>query len=172
MAYIVEDGTIVTDANGYASLDFIRAYALDRGVALSADDTVLTPLAFKAMDYLLQYDARWKGVQTSPGVQALAWPRTDVYFGDVLWASDAMPKALLQAQAALCVEQSNGVDIMPTTTTEREKFVIEDTTGPLTTKWSEAVALATQSTPTLRGVDTLLSALLINGNTLTRAYRV
>lgn len=177
MAYVVEDGTGTNPlANGYAPLDQIRDYALARGVALSDDDDALSILAIKAMDYLAQYCDRWQG-EVLLSTQPLDWPRTGVCYRGAELDPAYLPVNLLNAQAQLCVEQQNGVNIMPTTGGEtgtkiRDRYLIEDTTGPLTKKWSEGVSEAGQDAPSMPLVDNLISPLLSVGIGTMRAYRV
>lgn len=173
---IVEDGSNVINANTYIDVDYARAYASDRGVTLNADDNIVAIQIIKAMDGLLAYSSQWQGERTNlrAGVstpQELDWPRECVYIRVSLWAKDAIPSDLKRAQAQLVIEVNNGVDLLPTTP-GGDKFVTEKTVGPITTKWSEGVALQSASTPTIRVVDNLLAPMLNYGGGPTRSYRV
>ena len=97
----VEDGSIVANANSYASLDQIKAYNAQRNVALptTGDDAIIA-LAMQAMDYLEAYEPRWKGDRAQPLLQALSWPRQNVYmFGRFssagMWPVDGIPSSRL-----------------------------------------------------------------------------
>lgn len=154
MAVIVEDGSIVANANSYIDEAYARAYASARGVTLPADDAELDVLLIKAMDYLESKRAEFQGDKSDPLNQELQWPRTGVKIDCTQIDADFMPKELKQAQAQLSIELFNGLDIQPTRT---GGFIIEDTTGPLTTKYSEKIGVGVE--PTITAVDALLEPL-------------
>lgn len=114
MTLIVEDGTNVPDANSYADLAFIRAFALARGVTLSATDSVVEVMAINAMDYIEGKRSAYQGSKTYVD-QALQWPRTGVLIDCAAWPDDAIPKELKNAQAQLCIEQLSSPDLSPST---------------------------------------------------------
>jgi len=147
MALVVEDGTGVSGADSYADLTTIRAYAAKRGVTLSADDAVLEPLAYKAMDYL-----EGKGL----GLLSLTFPPTTTGYVCGLTLAEALTR-LATGQAQLCVEQNAGADLAPART---DAFIIEDTTGPLTTKYSERYGPASGASPSMPAVQGILAPLL------------
>lgn len=151
MALIVEDGSIVANADSYIDLAYARAYATARGVTLPADDAEAEALAYKAMDYLEGKRAEYQGDKTDPLNQELQWPRTGVKIDCTEVASDFIPKELKQAQARLMIEANAGVEIQPT---RSGGFIVEDTTGPLTTKYSEKIGVGVE--PTISAVDALL----------------
>jgi len=74
MALIIEDGTIVAGADSYATLAVLRAYALKRGVTLSAVDADLEVLAIKAMDYIGSFEDKFQSARTDPVNQLLSFP--------------------------------------------------------------------------------------------------
>ena len=154
MALIVEDGTIVPNANSYQTLAEIRAYALARGVTLSAVDSELEPLAIQAMDYLEAQRAKYQGNKVEPLVQELQFPRDDVKIDCVAFPSDEIPKELQSAENQLVIELHNSVDILPTS---EEAFITEEKIGPITTKYSDTVRTSIE--PTMTAVDALLEPL-------------
>lgn len=145
MALVVEDGTGVSGADSFADLATIRAYATKRGVTLSADDAVLEPLAYKAMDYL-----EGKGL----GLLSLTFP-TETGYVCSLTDADALVR-LANAQAQLCIEQHSGVDLAPARTGD---FIVEDTVGPITTKYSDKFGPTEGTTPAMPAVAALLRPL-------------
>lgn len=145
MALVVEDGSGVSGADSFADLATIRAYATKRGVTLSADDAVLEPFAYKAMDYL-----EGKGL----GLLSLTFPTETGY---VCSLTDAQALArLANAQAQLCMEQHAGVDLAPTRT---ENFITEDTVGPITTKYSDKFGPVEGVAPAMPAVAAILRPL-------------
>src|SRR5882724_1128998 len=132
MALIIEDGSLVAGAESYVSAGDARAYALKRGITLSADDADIEVALVKSMDYLESF-ANYKG-QKVETTQALSWPRQwviiDTMFLTGSWfsewdtwgglvagdffPSDQIPPHLISAQCQLAIEVNNGVDLMPT----------------------------------------------------------
>lgn len=92
MAIIVEDGSIVTDANSYVSEAELTAYATARGITITGDTEVLL---IKAMDYIESQD--FKGVKSTRD-QPLQWPRVDVWVDGYMVDYDSIPQLLKNAQ--------------------------------------------------------------------------
>lgn len=175
MALIIEDGSIVENANSYVDRATIIAYAGLRGVLLANDDTTDVK-AIKAMDYLEMFRDKYVGREVSPGVQPLAWPRECAIVNGGVIASNAIPKRLKDAQCALVIEVETGTNLIPTTgagtggTTGGE--LVREKIGPLEFEYAEGSAGAEGMLPTMPGVSALLSALLSGFSGPTRTYRV
>lgn len=170
MTLILEDGSNVAGANTYCTLVEIRAYASMRGVTLSSDDSVLTPLSFQAMDYIESKRKDFQGWKsnyigddgTLPIPQPLQWPRRNVFIDNSEVAFNAIPVELKNAQCQLCIELANGVDLMPTSTGQ---FVKMEKVGTIETQYSETIG--TTGIPTLPKVDVLMEPLLNDGGDFT-----
>lgn len=103
---IVEDGSIVADANSYVTYDYALAYHSLRGNSAWALGTVLNQQyaiirATQAVDSI--YKGKWKGTPTEYGTQELEWPRSGVVVGANALDNDFIPTALKKAvcEAAL-----------------------------------------------------------------------
>lgn len=103
---IVEDGSIVADANSYVTYDYALAYHALRGNSAWALGTVLNQQyaiirATQAIDSI--YKGKWKGTPTEYGTQELEWPRSGVAVGANTLDNDLIPTALKKAvcEAAL-----------------------------------------------------------------------
>jgi hypothetical protein len=103
---IVEDGSIVADANSYVTYDYALAYHALRGNSAWALGTVLNQQyaiirATQAIDSI--YKGKWKGTPTEYGTQELEWPRCGVAVGINVLDNDNIPTALKKAvcEAAL-----------------------------------------------------------------------
>lgn len=142
MALVVEDGTGVAGADSYADLATLRAYAAKRGVTLSPDDATLEPFAYKAMDYL-----EGEGV----GLLSITWPSETGYVCSM--KDDVALLRLANAQAQLCIEQADGVDLSPARTGD---FIVEDTVGPITTKFSDKFGPQAGIAPAMPAVTAIL----------------
>jgi hypothetical protein len=103
---IVEDGSIVADANSYIAYDYALAYHALRGnsawaAASDADQQYAIIRATQAIDSI--YKGKWKGSPTEYGTQELEWPRQDVVVNGTELDDDLIPAALKKAvcEAAL-----------------------------------------------------------------------
>lgn len=112
MDIIVEDGSMVVDANTYVGVEEAREYASSRNYdAQFLDDEKSKGYLLRAMDYLNSIDD-YKGwiIDTD---QALPWPRQKVVVNRISVPEDAIPRALKQAQIELAIAIANGVELFP-----------------------------------------------------------
>ena len=116
MALIVETGAGVTDAEAYASASDLTAFAAKYGITLPAGDPAKEVLLRKGADFLESLESRFKGSRVD-SLQALAWPRSDVFlFGATeALATGTLPDALVKAQLQLACDAIT-VDLQPTGT--------------------------------------------------------
>jgi hypothetical protein len=100
MTIIVEDGSIVTNANSYVSAADLSAYATARGITISGNSDVLL---IKAMDYIDSQN--FKGAKWTRD-QPLQWPRVDVWVDGFILDASSIPQLLKNAQmeAALSID--------------------------------------------------------------------
>lgn len=103
MALIVEDGSIVADADSYNSEAELRDYATRRGVTLPVNDAELTVLAIKAMDFVESNEYRFKGERVD-AAQSLSWPRSGVVINGFTIAKEAIPKQVKDLQCQLTID--------------------------------------------------------------------
>ena len=97
---------------GYTTDDALIAFALARGVTISAPNAAI--YLTKSLDYLDSQN--WKGYKTDDD-QVLDWPRQYVYVDNVLLASDTVPSGIIKAQHVVALSIANGFD--PLATVER-----------------------------------------------------
>lgn len=111
MALIVEDGTGLSNAESYCSIEFATAHLTARGKGDLWDAVDDQEAALRAAtDYMVQsYRSRWKGTRRSSS-QALDWPRYNVVLddveGDPYLDSDFVPQEVKQACAELALRAS------------------------------------------------------------------
>jgi hypothetical protein len=153
MSLIIEDGSIVADANSYVTIDEARSYATARGLTLPASDADLTAQLISSIDYLEAQRARYQGTKVS-ALQVLQFPRYNVVIDGIEQDPTLIPSILKQAQIRLAIEANSGVTLMPT---RSGGFIVEDTVGPITTKYSDKVAVSIE--PEITAVDALLQPL-------------
>lgn len=129
MTLIIEDGSIVSGANSYITIDEYAAWAdarfgADRDAAPACDADV-EALVFRAMDY---FEAQsFQGVKVS-STQSLQWPRYGVSIDDYAVDSDSIPNEVKQSIYELAYAQELGSGELNTIErkTKREKVdVIE-----------------------------------------------
>lgn len=107
MALIIEDGSIVANAQSYATAAELREYARLRNIdGVPEDDIDAEALLIKAMDYLESFRARYKGDKVS-STQLLQWPRASVYIDGMLQSSTSIPREIFYAQLSAAVEAIN-----------------------------------------------------------------
>lgn len=104
MAFVVETGAGLPNANSYASVSAADSYVADRGITgwASLSETVKQQSLVKATDYLeATYRASWKGNRVSE-TQALSWPRYNVVVDGFNYASNVVPPQVVNA----CIEMA------------------------------------------------------------------
>lgn len=119
MAIVVEDGSIVTGANSYATTAELSAFATARNVTLSGDYTT-EQLLIIAMDYI--ESLAYKGMKVRSD-QPLQWPRVDVIIDGSYFNSDDIPNQLKNGlmQTALAIDAGNSPQQVAPRKTIREK---------------------------------------------------
>lgn len=152
MPLIIADGaTNITDANSYVTLAEVRAYNAARGIIIPVDDDEASALIVKAFDYIEALDDQFSGWRANAG-QWTSWPRMGVFINDgaTYVEPSSIPVGVKLAQCALAGIAIT-TDLAPVAA---GRAVIEETIGPLTTKYS-----ATQGNvgiPRISTVDALL----------------
>lgn len=155
MTIIVEDGTIVADANSYVTVAELDTFASLRGVTLPTLEADKEVLLIQGTDYTETFWDRYQGTIVDE-TQSLQFPRNGVYVNGFLVASNAIPQSLKNAQMQAAIE-SISTTLSPSTgqNIKKEKVdVIEveyqDGDGSL-------------YAPTFPSVDKYLDKLLNNG---------
>jgi hypothetical protein len=157
MALVVEDGTGLSTAEAYISVEDATTYFAARGNATwsgLASDTVREQLLRKAADYMEgAYRLRWKGVRNTE-TQALSWPRTDVVVDDFDLATDEVPTLVARANAELAVRAAAG-DLLGDASAQ----VVQETVGPISVTYAPGARQGTA----YKAVDAMLQPLLARG---------
>lgn len=164
MAFIVEDGSEVPNANSYASVAFADSYFTDRGGntvwdALSTTDKE-TALV-KATDYIdMRFKLMFIGCRKSRD-QSLHWPRLNAVQADGWWiTSDEVPVDLQKATVEYALQAAQTSELIgkeATSGTASPKIAETVKVGPITVseKYQDSAA---QSRVT--GVDVISSSSL------------
>jgi len=103
MAIIVEDGSIVTNANSYVSEAELAAYVAARNITLTGTAAVLL---IQAMDYI--ESLQFQGIKTTRD-QGLQFPRAYVEIDGYILDSHTIPKELKNGlmQTAIAIDEGN-----------------------------------------------------------------
>jgi hypothetical protein len=109
MALIIEDGSIVTNANSYITRSDFIAFAASLGITI-VDDTTADTLLVKGFQYLNSLEVGLKGMRTLKS-QTSAYPRDDLYIEDYEWLSTEIPRQVILAQELLAMDLNAGIDI-------------------------------------------------------------
>lgn len=114
MAFVVETGAGLSNANSYASVASADSYVTERGLAgwAALTTTVKEQSLIKATDYLEQtYREAWKGYRVT-STQALSWPRSDVVVDTFPVAANIVPTAIVRACVEMALRASAGEDLI------------------------------------------------------------
>lgn len=142
MALIIEDGTIVENANSFATVAECRAYADPRGLTLPVEDGDVEILLIKATDYLNSLESKYQGDRYNQD-QELSFPRESIYLFDK-YIGGTIPKILKNGQCQLAFDTIENDLLAPGTGRE----VLEEAVGALKVKYAESGTTAPQFNPT------------------------
>ena len=159
---ILEDGSIVENANSYIDLAFLSLYVSNRDLTIPSDDTEKEYLILKSMDYLESFSYKGSRVDAS---QELSWPREDVIVDSLVLDDESIPLQLKNAQAQLCVEINANSKIYPDPIRESNIGVVtEKTVGPLKKKYSFVPSVSSVKPIKFASVMIYLDKLLKSSN--------
>lgn len=166
MAFIVEDGTGVPDANSYASVEEADAYFADRGNTTwaAAQPAAKQAALINATDYIeMRYSSRFLGRAEFRDLQSLSFPR---YYGSYYGTWPSMPANLKRATIEYALRALAG-PLAPDPVLDASGLqvtAIREKVGPIeeekTLKVGGALSGKFRSYP---GVDALLINLLASG---------
>lgn len=114
MALIVEDGTIVADANSFITLIDARTMAENLGLVIDTDDTIAeTQLRQGYYQLIRSYQNRLQG-NTVAAEQTGIFPRNNVVANGFPVASDSIPVDVQRAQVSYADSVNKGADMNKT----------------------------------------------------------
>jgi len=108
---IIEDGSVVANANSLTTDVEFLAYAKLKGYSLPATEPDRDALQANAYDFLnFTYEQQLQGYRVTPQVQTGIVPRSNVYAYGVLVANDSIPQDFKNAQMLAAFSINDGVD--------------------------------------------------------------
>ena len=169
MAFTVETGDIVPEANSYSSVEFADAYATDRGydawMALAIVDKQRALV--RATDYM-DRNFTFLGFEYEPA-QALEWPRGGITDENGLYF-ERMPDEIRKAAVEYAMRMAT-TDIQPDQTIDVRGFITdkETTVGPIKTRTRYAPGQAAPLQFSIPAADLLLREFVRSGRSLDRS---
>lgn len=117
MPLVIEDGSLVANANSFVSVAEVRAYANARTSPIPtndpAGDAAIEAACIVAIDFLETFRGEYQGGKVDPASQSLQWPRSGVTIDGWQVPTNTIPKLLKDAQCQLAIDVAAGVDLMP-----------------------------------------------------------
>lgn len=176
MAFTVEDGTGLPDANSYSTVEYADVYFDERGItAWAGDDTQKQAWLIQATDYIEQvFGARFVGTKKTVE-QALSWPRINAVARDgAELADDIVPSSLVRACCQYALRAIQG-PLMPDPLVSAEGYNVVTTRkkiGPIEKEFrvmgSSGYPILVRSYP---AADSLMTSLLLGNGGGTRVIR-
>ena len=162
MAIIVEDGTVIANANSYVSVAFIDTFCANLGLSSweAADDDDKDTALLRAMAYI--EGMSFKGYKTEDD-QTLKWPREaatdeDGYAID----TDAIPTCLKNASARAAYEELASPGILQGNLT-RDDFTTSERVDVISITYEQG-----KNEIVFRAIDTYLSGIVVDFTSLVR----
>lgn len=131
MALIVEDGTIVADANSYIDVDYFRDYFNLRNETFDNSDTELESFIVRATQYI-DNNFKYKGI-VEDVEQDLTFPRINLYTRDGILV-EGIPKKVKKAVCEATKLLVNGTDLFTSYESGAESKSV--TVGPIKESYS------------------------------------
>jgi len=110
MAFVVETGSGVPNANSYASVSAADGYVTDRGIAgwSTLSTTLKEQALINATDYLeATYRDAWKGNRIT-ATQSLSWPRSNVIVDGFLLDANIVPVPVVYSCIEMAIRAAGG----------------------------------------------------------------
>lgn len=145
MTLTVEDGTNVTGADCYSSLDDCVAYAVAvYGSSINGSNDDKEAAIRRAVNYL--DGLKWSGIRSNGRSQSLAWPRAGVVDADGNdIASDEIPSEVIKAQHELARAEFISPGVLSPQVSQRDAAVTAEKVGEISVSYSDKVALSAEA---------------------------
>ena len=108
---IIEDGSVVADANSWATDDEFKAYASLKGYSVPATQPDREALLTNAYDFInFSYEQRLQGYRVTPQTQTGIVPRSNMYAYGVIVDSTTIPQDFKNAQMLAAFSINDGAE--------------------------------------------------------------
>ena len=135
MAFVVETGAGLANANSLASVAAADAYVADRGITgwTALTNQVKEQALIRATDFLeATYRSAWRGFRNTE-TQALSWPRYDLYVDMFLVDSNIVPAAVVRATIEMALRASTDATLIE----DQGRVITRERVDVLETEYSE-----------------------------------
>jgi len=125
MAIVIENGSLVANANSFVSLDDYIDHAESLGVIITDEEAAEIQL-IKSAIFIGSHEGRLKGTLVSRD-QPLSYPREDLTLDGFAWEKTEIPRQVIGLQLAVALEINDGLDpynppVNPNRAKKREKI--------------------------------------------------
>lgn len=168
---VVEDGTGLSDANVYSSMEDSDTYHESVGhtawaAGASSPDTLRIQAKIRGAAYIdRKYAGQWPGTRLNGRSQSMAWPREDAYDQEgELIADDSVPREVIHAayEAEWREFQEPG-SLSPDVTPSQQ--VLSERVGSIAVTYSDTTSLSA-SIPIVTEIDEILGNIIgVRSNT-------
>jgi hypothetical protein len=132
MSLIIEDGSIVDNANSLVTREDFILYAASIGTTI-IDDENADILLIKAMNFIDSHENKLKGARTKRD-QSLSFPRYNLRINGWAWNTDEIPIEAINCQMELALELNSGIDLYNPTFSKGPR-IEETVSGAVTVKY-------------------------------------
>jgi hypothetical protein len=151
MALVIEDGTLVANADSWVTRADYITYAAARGITITDDATADVQL-LKAGEFINQHEDNLKGDLVDRD-QSMSFPRYNLTIDGWWWTGEEIPRQVILCQLAYALDINAGVDIYnppqnPNLATKKEKvdvieveYAVSENTGQKLSRTSTGDAL-------------------------------
>lgn len=142
MTLIVEDGSIVANANTYVSLADARTRASALGVTISSVDATAEAQLIQATLYVDRYyREQYQGLKVESD-QSLQWPRSNVYIDGYYIDNDEIPQELIDSEIYAAAELEAGNSLY--TNSDGKNVKLEEVVGAVKVEYFNSGKTGTQ----------------------------
>ena len=108
---IIEDGSVVANANSWATDDEFKTYASIKGYSVPATQPEREALLINAYDFInFTYEQQLQGYRVTPQTQTGIMPRVNMYAYGLMVANDSIPQDFKNAQMLAAFSINDGVN--------------------------------------------------------------
>ena len=108
---IIEDGSVVANANSWATDEEFKNYASIKGYSVPSTQPEREALLINAYDFIsFTYEQQLQGYRVTPQTQTGIMPRVNMYAYGLMVASDSIPQDFKNAQMLAAFSINDGVN--------------------------------------------------------------
>ncbi len=141
MSLIIEDGSIVNNANSLVTRTEFISYAASLGVVI-ADNETTDVLLIKAMNFINSHERQLKGSKVDRD-QGVSYPRTGLVVDGWAWEQTEIPTIAKNCQMEFALEINSGNDLYNPTYSKGPR-IEETVSGAVTVRYGTNSVMASK----------------------------